>query len=64
MTGDEIKYHSDRAMTELDLAVRSENTSAARAHLALSALHLDRMRKLSQLSQRHVAESIAAGAAA
>ena len=60
MTGDEIKYHSDRAMAELDLAVRSDHTKAARAHLALSALHLERMRKLSALAHRHLCEDIAA----
>ena len=55
MSGDEIKYHSDRAMVELDLAVRAEHSQAAKAHLALSALHLERMRKLCALSQRHLA---------
>jgi hypothetical protein len=43
---DEIKFHSDRAMSELDLAAHSAVPAAARAHLGLSALHLDRMRKL------------------
>jgi hypothetical protein len=46
---DEIKLHSDRAMHELDLAVRARHPGAARAHLALSALHLDRMRQLCQV---------------
>ena len=44
---DEIKFHSERAMTELDLAVRAGHPLAARAHLTLSALHLERMRSLS-----------------
>ena len=60
MTGDEIKYHSDRAMAELDLAVRSDHTKAARAHLSLSALHLQRMLKPSALAHRHLREDIAA----
>jgi hypothetical protein len=46
---DEIKFHSDRAMTELDMAVRAGHPIAARAHLALSALHLERMRNLCQI---------------
>jgi hypothetical protein len=45
---DQIKLHSDRAMAELDLAVRAAHSAAARAHFALSALHLDRMRQLCQ----------------
>jgi hypothetical protein len=45
---DEIKIHSDRAMAELDLAIRAGNARAARAHMALSALHLERLRDLSQ----------------
>jgi hypothetical protein len=42
---DPVKIHSERAMTELDLAVRAEHAVAARAHLALSVLHLERMRE-------------------
>ena len=45
---DEIKFHSDRAMSELDLASRSADIRAAEAHLRLSALHLERMRQLSE----------------
>jgi hypothetical protein len=47
MGPDDIKYHGDRALTELDLAGRAASYAAARAHLELSALHLDRMRELS-----------------
>ena len=54
--GDEIKLHSERAMRELDLAVSARHPGAARAHLALSALHLDRMRQLCQ-SQAGVADT-------
>jgi hypothetical protein len=46
--GDEISFHSKRAMAELDLAVRASSFEAARAHFGLSSLHLDRMRKLSE----------------
>lgn len=45
--GDEVKLHSERAMAELDLALRAPHYNAAQAHLALSALHLERMRRLS-----------------
>ena len=44
---DEVKFHSDRAMAELDLAARSADLHAARAHLRLSELHVQRMRVLS-----------------
>jgi hypothetical protein len=43
---DHIQYHSDRAMAELDLALRAGCERAARAHAALSSLHLDSMRRL------------------
>jgi len=42
---DPVKIHSERAMAELDLAVRAEHAVAARAHLSLSVLHLERMRE-------------------
>jgi hypothetical protein len=45
---DEIKFHSDRAMSELDLASRAADLRAAEAHLRLSALHLERMRQLTE----------------
>ena len=44
--GDDITFHSKRAMAELDLAVRASSTPAARAHFGLSALHLERMKTL------------------
>ena len=43
---DDIQFHGDRAMAELDLALRAGCLDAARAHFSLSALHLDRMRSL------------------
>lgn len=47
--GDEAKYHCDRALAEIDLARRAASPEAARSHLSLSALHLDRLRRLSRL---------------
>jgi hypothetical protein len=44
---DEVKFHSDRAMAEIDLARKSRDRNAANAHLRLSSLHLDRVRGLS-----------------
>jgi len=46
--GDDIGFHSKRAMAELDLAVRAGSTEAAKAHFSLSSLHLDRMRALTE----------------
>jgi hypothetical protein len=46
--GDDISFHSKRAMAELDLAVRAQTSAAARAHFSLSSLHLDRMRVLTE----------------
>jgi hypothetical protein len=49
---DEIKFHTDRAMSEIALAARCADRRAADAHLNLSALHLERMRELTErLSQ-------------
>jgi hypothetical protein len=45
---DEVKFHSDRAMAEIELASRSADRNAAEAHLRLSALHLERVRALSR----------------
>jgi hypothetical protein len=43
---DEVRFHTRRAMAELDLASRSHDATAARAHLGLSELHLRRMREI------------------
>jgi hypothetical protein len=43
---DDMKFHSDRAMAELDQALSAASHTAAEAHLKLSALHLERMRAL------------------
>jgi hypothetical protein len=44
---DQVKIHADRATAELDLARSAACPAAARAHLALSALHLERLNLLS-----------------
>lgn len=41
-----IRFHSDRALAELDRALDAQCIQAARAHFGLSALHLDRMQDL------------------
>jgi hypothetical protein len=47
---DEVKFHSDRAMAEIDMASRSLDRNAAEAHLRPSSLHLERVRALSGAS--------------
>ena len=47
MKQDQIDYHSKRAMKELDLGLMAVSIPAARAHLKLSSLHLQRARELS-----------------
>lgn len=42
MADDSNAYHSARAMAELDLALKAKCADAARAHLRLSSLHLER----------------------
>ena len=45
---DQIRYHSTRAMRELDQGLSADSPAAARAHLELSSLHLQRARALGQ----------------
>ena len=45
---EEIKFHTDRALAEIDLASNCHDHRAAEAHLNLSAMHLDRMRELTE----------------
>lgn len=49
--GDDVKYHGDRAMAEINLARRADSPETARAHLRLSAIHLERLRGLARLEQ-------------
>ncbi len=51
---DLVKFHADRAMEELDLALRASSEAAAQAHFRLSSLHLDRMRSLSAVPEAAV----------
>ena len=50
-----IRFHSDRAMAELDCALDAQCVQAARAHFGLSALHLDRMRDLKRNAESEAA---------
>lgn len=43
---EDLQFHSERAMAELDMALRAGHEGAARAHFGLSSLHLERMRAL------------------
>lgn len=40
---DEIEFHSDRWLAELELAGRAGHPRAVRAHLGLSTLHFRKM---------------------
>lgn len=40
---EEIDYHRQRALRELDLGLVAGSSAAARAHLELSSLHMRRM---------------------
>ena len=46
MSGDQIKFHSERAAAELDLAMRASHKRAAEAHFGLSELHIQRLGRL------------------
>lgn len=47
MTNDsDREYHRRRARSELDMAYRAERQNVAEAHLRLSALHMERLRRL------------------
>ena len=44
---EQIQYHTARAMRELDQGLTAQSEAAARSHLKLSSLHLQRARALS-----------------
>ena len=46
MEKDELAYHRARATHELNLGLTSNCLAAARSHLKLSSLHLERVREL------------------
>lgn len=43
---DLIQYHSTRAQDEMGLGLRAQAIPAARAHLQLASLHMQRVREL------------------
>ncbi len=50
---DRAEYHSARAQSELSLGLTAQDMAAARAHLKLSTLHMQRARELKgQSSER------------
>jgi hypothetical protein len=51
---DRISHHVGRAFEELDRARSATSPEAAMAHLALSELHLGRMKALSDSAERPV----------
>jgi hypothetical protein len=42
---EQVTYHSERSTRELQMGLIASSTQAARAHLALSSLHLQRARE-------------------
>jgi hypothetical protein len=46
MSRDDISFHSQRAQAELELAKRATRAEAARAHIGLYALHVERLSML------------------
>lgn len=40
---EDLKYHSERALRELQLGLTAPSTSVARSHLQLSSLHMKRV---------------------
>nr|WP_294169030.1 hypothetical protein [uncultured Sphingomonas sp.] len=46
MNNDDIEYHRARASYELNLGLTSNSMAAARSHLKLSSLHMERLRLL------------------
>lgn len=46
MADDRSRYHSERALAELELARKASCADAARAHLRLSSLHLEKSQAL------------------
>jgi hypothetical protein len=49
---DDSNYHSSRAMQELDRGLTARSAAAARAHLQLSSLHLQRAMTLERETPR------------
>ncbi len=45
-SSDDVGYHTQRAVRELDLGLTAQSISASRAHLQLSSLHFQKARSL------------------
>ena len=45
LSEEDLEYHQQRALAELDQANRAERHVAAEAHMALAGLHMDRIRQ-------------------
>ncbi|WP_166042471.1 hypothetical protein [Sphingosinicella sp. YJ22] len=56
MKPDHVRYHEARAARELEAGSTASCATAARAHLKLSALHLERARLLGALEAKPVAD--------
>lgn len=54
--GPDIDYHRERAMVELNRALRATSAAAARSHFDLGSLHLHR---LEQIGRRIVPDRFA-----
>jgi hypothetical protein len=52
---DDIQYHQARAARELDAGRSASCANAARAHLTLSELHMERARVLGAIAARPAA---------
>lgn len=53
---DALSYHTQRATSELDLGLIAVDSPAARAHLKLASMHLQRVRELSGPTVRAVGD--------
>jgi hypothetical protein len=51
---DRIRHHADRALEELERARAAHSPEAAIAHLALSELHLGRMKAIADAPVPHL----------
>ncbi len=45
----DLEYHQQRAMAELDQAYRAEGHVAAEAHMLLAKLHMERIKQQDEL---------------
>ncbi len=43
----QLEYHTQRASRELDLGLSAQSTNAARSHLQLASMHMQRVKELS-----------------